>query len=727
MPDAHHTADAMSIGDIYYLLFRHKWMIIIFSLLGVVASLVVLLRTPGVYESEAALLVRYVSDTTVMDVVATGERITTPGRGGENIINSEIAILSSRDLIEKVIDEMGVSRFTLDSTNAMDRALIAENVVSAIKIVVPKNSNVIRIAFDAPTPAVAQEFLRRLTGSYLQKHIDIHRASGTYEFLAQQTDQLRSKLSETEEELRKLKYAEGIVSIEETKKSAAQRTEELTKGLDELETALAAANARAEVMRPLLTATGGSRTTAVYVASEANEAAPALKARLLRLQQKETELMSAYTADSFPVKSIREQIEETKRLLDGEKPTGTTSNVVSSGPATNFLPELVEEQANIAALQAKLGVQRELLARVLVEAKKVDSVEARIVQLQRSKELQEANYKYFCQSLEHARIDEALTSGRISNISIVQPATLPARKLRPNLPRNMGMALVLGIVCGLGLAVVKEYIIDHTIRNPGELPNLFSAPVVMSMPRLVDAGNLLPAGSRRVPLLLNAHEGEQVEEGKETGVGWTELRDLYDALRDRLLTLIGSNPEKMPYVLGITSCAKGSGVSTIAAGLAVALARNGDQRVVLLDANSEMAASTIFGINPTTGLVEIIPDGEGNTRVTQHSFFVAPTGEVEPRPVYASPAHRFAALIQYLRGTKTGFVIIDLPPVKEPGLTLRVGRLLDGVVLVIASEKVNRHVAERAKELLVQADAKIIGSILNKHRQYVPDWLYSNS
>jgi Mrp family chromosome partitioning ATPase len=67
-----------------------------------------------------------------------------------------------------------------------------------------------------------------------------------------------------------------------------------------------------------------------------------------------------------------------------------------------------------------------------------------------------------------------------------------------------------------------------------------------------------------------------------------------------------------------------------------------------------------------------------------------------------------------------------MPPVTETGLTLRISRLLNGVILVIAAEKVNRHVAEHAKEWLIQSDAKIIGSILNKRRQYVPNWLYSS-
>lgn len=725
MPDMHHTgsADFISIGDIYYLVFRHKGKIIVFSLLGVLAAVVVFIHTPAVYESEAALLVRYVTDTTVLDSVSTGERITSPGRGGENVINSEIAILSSRDLVEKVIDEMGVTRFSLVATNLLDRARIAEDVMSAIRIDAPKNSSVIKITFDGPTPVVAQEFLRRLTESYLQKHIEIHRAAGAYEFLSQQTDQLRSRLSETEEELRKLKYSEGIVSIEETKKSVAQRADELTKGLDELETSLAAVKARAEVLRPMVSSAVGGHTATVSVASGADEAMPAARARLLRLQQKEAELLAAYTPESLPVKNIREQIADVQRVLDGGKPIVPTGTVVAGVTESRGLPVLVEEQANIAELQAKITVQRELLNRVLAEAKKVDSVEARIVQLQRSKELQEANYRYFCQSLEHARIDEALNSGRISNIGIVQPATLPSKKLMLKLPRNMGLALALGVACGLGLAILKEYFVDHTIRKPSELPAILKVPLVMSLPALT-LDHALTTGGGHQRLLLNSHEGQQNGDARHASEEQAELRDLYDALRDRLMTLIGPNPRTTPFILGITSCAQGSGVSTIAAGLALALARNGDQRVVLLDANTDSAVPTIFGVNPTTGIVEMTPDGTGNTTVMQHSLYVVPSGEEERKPLHPSPAHRFAALIQNLKGSKASFVVIDLPPVKETGLTLRIGRLLDGVVLVVAAEKVNRHVAAHAKDWLLQSDAKLIGSILNKRRQYVPDWLY---
>lgn len=715
--------DSPSLGDVYYLLFRHKGKIIFCTLLGVFASVAVFFLTPVVYPSEAKLLVRYVSDTTVLDPASNRERITAPGRGGENVINSEIEILTSRDLIEKVMDEMGIARFSFSSTNTLDRARIVENIVAALNVEVPKNSNIIRIVFDGPDPIVSRDFLKHLTEFYLQKHIEIHRSAGAYEFLSQQTDQLRARLSETEEELRKLKFTENIVSVEETKKNVAQRTEELIKGLGELEASLAAAKARNDVLRPLLLTENAGRTSWVTASSAPNLATQTLKARLSRLQQRETELLTAYTPDSIPLRSLRQQIRETQALIDADPPSVTTNTAVTPSLSPNTMPALIEAQADVAALQAKISIQTGLLSRAVTAAQKVNDVETRIVQLQRSKELQEDNYKYFCQSLEHARFDEALDSGKISNISIVQPATLPAEKMRPKLPRNMGLTLLLGIVFGLGLSLVQERVIDHSIRHPAELQAILQTPLLMSVPLLDRRHAALQSGQgRKSALLLNAHNGQ---DGTVSQEAQADMRDLYDALRDRLLTRLGQSvPDGKPYILGMTSCKQGAGVSTIAAGLALALARHGDHRILLIEANADSDVPALFGVNPGAGLVEMATDGDGNTAVAQHSLYLVPSGDPETRQAPTSRAHRYAALIQHAREGKASFVIVDMPPVTETSLTLRISRLLDGVVLVVAAEEVNRHVADHARELLLQSNAPLIGSILNKRRQYVPDWLY---
>ncbi|MEI8139844.1 MAG: polysaccharide biosynthesis tyrosine autokinase [bacterium] len=716
------ASDALCIGDIYYLLFRHKGKILAFIMLGVIAAAAVFVLTPPVYRSEASLLVRYVTDTTVLDSASMGERITSPARGGENVINSEIEILLSHDLVEKVLDDMGFSQFMPTKTNRFDRARTASKIRSRLSIEVPKSSNIINISFDGPDPSTSQEFLKRLTEAYLQKHIEIHRAAGAYEFLSEQTDQLRARLSETEEELRKLKYSEGVVSVEDTKKSISHRMEELTRQLGELESSSAAAKARVEVMGSVRPNTGPGQTSIVWVTTTNNVTARSLETKLQRERQRESELLSVYTADSIPVKSLREQIAETERQLSGEAPSPVTNSMMSGVSAPEDRSSLIEAQANMAELQARIAVHKDILVRTVDEARRIDAVESKIVQLERSKELREANYKYFCQSLEHARIDEALNSGRISNIGIVQPATLPSEKLRVKLPQNMAIALFLGIMGGLSLAVFKEYFLDQTLRKPAEVKAALRVPLLMTMPWAKEALQFIRVGQRGALELPSARERDRVAHDHSEPAGQIGLNDYFEVLRERLMTEIGIVPS-VPCVLGVTSCARGAGVSTVAAGLALAFARSGDHRVVLVNGDSDTMVPQIFGVNPVTGLTEMLADAEGNTAVTQHNHYVVPSRDtVSPFSSSGSAAH-FGGLIQYLRNSQAGFVIVDLPPVSETSLTLRVGRMLDGVVMVIAAEKVNRHVAEHVKELLVRSDAKIIGAILNMQRQYVPEWV----
>jgi uncharacterized protein involved in exopolysaccharide biosynthesis/Mrp family chromosome partitioning ATPase len=698
--------DSLSVGDIYTLLFRHKGTILTGSALGLLAAVILFLLSSDVYRSEARLLVRYVTEATVLDPEATGDRMISPGRGGENVINSEIQILTSRDLVEKVVDDMGVVRFAVGATNPVNRIRTAELIQRRLRIEVPKNSNIIVITFDGPDPLVAQEFLRRLTDAYLARHVEVHRSVGAYEFLSQQTDQLRSRLAETEEELRKIKYSEGIVSIEESKKNAATRIEELTKGLGELDASLAASLARVEFFKGLpaarrvMMAQGLSATT--------NPAGLEVALRLQRLRQKEAELLALYTADSIPVSTLREQIRETLRGLEASRGVAQTNTAAASAGnlAEPELPDpLTEERATIAALQAKMAVHKERLKQAVEEARRIDSVEAKIVQLQRSKELQEANYKYFSQSLEHARIDDALNAGKISNISIVQPATRPTLPLRLDLVKRMGLALFLGVALGLGLAMAREYLFDHTIRSASELAARIPYPVLASVP-WVRAGRY-PRRSR----------------GEGPARPGANLQEYCEILRDRLLMSLGTEPPT-PCVVGVTSCARASGVSTLAAGLSLELSRAGDGPVLLVNGGDGTGHPRLFGVNPFAGVTDVVAHPDGNTALVQRSMYLVPAEEDAAEGNGATPAQRFAQLIAFARQGNSRFAVVDLPPVDETSVALRVGRLLDGVILVLASERVNRYAAGHARELLERSGVRIIGTILNLRRQYVPDWLY---
>ena len=179
---------------------------------------------------------------------------------------------------------------------------------------VPLRSSVIRIYFDAKEPALAQDVLRSLVTHYLRKHIEIHRSAGAYDFLSQQTDQVRARLAETEEELRRIKNEAGIVSVEDAKRSLLTRMAELVRELQEAEGTLAASDAKWNMLHPLMPS---NRDVAASTLSETNDSAQYVRGyeKLARLQDREMQLQVTFTDDSIPVQNIRAQIDEIEKSL----------------------------------------------------------------------------------------------------------------------------------------------------------------------------------------------------------------------------------------------------------------------------------------------------------------------------------------------------------------------------------------------------------------------------
>ena len=100
------SGSTVSIGDIYFILFRHKWKIIVLSLLGFVGAYALITMFPREYSSQARLFIRYVQEDNKPGPGGDGA-IRSHGSRGENILAGEIAIVQSLDLAQKAADLYG--------------------------------------------------------------------------------------------------------------------------------------------------------------------------------------------------------------------------------------------------------------------------------------------------------------------------------------------------------------------------------------------------------------------------------------------------------------------------------------------------------------------------------------------------------------------------------------------------------------------------------------------
>jgi uncharacterized protein involved in exopolysaccharide biosynthesis len=217
----------MSLSDIYYTLFRHKWRILLCTLAGAVLAAAIYFLHPPPYRSEAKLFVRYVvTDGRAPAPPGDEAKAKSPDKSGETILDSEQEILTSLDLSRQVAEVVGPERILGDGLADLDSA--AASVRKSLTVEIPPQSSIIRIEYRHPDPDVVQPVLRELIARYLKLHVDIHRATGMVgEFLGQETEQLRGRLARTEAELRDTTKKAGVISIDDARREAADETARL--------------------------------------------------------------------------------------------------------------------------------------------------------------------------------------------------------------------------------------------------------------------------------------------------------------------------------------------------------------------------------------------------------------------------------------------------------------------------------------------------------------------
>jgi uncharacterized protein involved in exopolysaccharide biosynthesis/Mrp family chromosome partitioning ATPase len=731
----------VTLGDIYFVLFRHKWKIIFCSAAGFLAAIVFFLLNPPPYQSDAMLFIRYVVDSRSVNPTANNSTTTSMDEMGESIMNSEMNILSSFDLDLEVATNIGPERI-LAATGGGNDPIKAANVVRrGLTVDAPSRSSVLHIVFHHPDPTIVQPVLREIIGDYLEKHLEVHQSVGTSDdFLTEETSRLRSQIAQTESELLAAKTNAGIISVEEAEKSYSEEIAKIQEQLFQAETDLAE---RQAAVAPEMAGTTNATNTTALAQTPASQISEYQKicARLDFLKNRENDYLTklGYTEENKLVEEVDGQINETTKLktgLEGKYPALAALYVPSSNLETQQM-SASGGLDQLMALQSKVKVLKGQLAHIQTEAAEVSEAESKISDLQRKKQIQEGNYQYFATSLEQARIDEALGPGRVSNISAIQTPSPPFKDHSKKL-KTMLVMVVAGVLGGMAWAFLLEFYFDRSVKRPIEVEARLKIPLFLSIPDIGGSAqkNLAQAAQRK-QLRFNGGEASAKSGGPSPAeasgleiVSWEAgsfLNQFYDALRDRLVVYFENiNLTRKPKLVAVTSTDRGSGVSTIASGLAASLSETGDGRVLLVSMDHQGgAAQQFFHGKPACKLDDALEGGKRDNALVQENLYVVEEGSNTEKLQRILPK-RFASLVPKLKASDYDYIIFDMPPVSQTSITSRLAGFMDMMLLVIESEKTDREMVQQATALLAQSKANV-GAVLNKTKKYVPTRLHQES
>jgi Mrp family chromosome partitioning ATPase len=244
----------------------------------------------------------------------------------------------------------------------------------------------------------------------------------------------------------------------------------------------------------------------------------------------------------------------------------------------------------------------------------------------------------------------------------------------------------------------------------------------MTIPDMKQSGHrsLIGAAAGRAPLQLNAAAGAGNLMEVATGDREHPMRRFYEGLRNRLIVHFEIwNLKHKPKLVAVTSCGRGAGVSSTAAGLAASLSETGDGSVLLVDMNCERGAAQHFiKGKAVSGLETALTSPVKSSDLIHTNLYAMDDNPGRDLLPEALP-RRFATLMPKFKASNYDFIIFDMPPVSQTSVTARIAGFMDMVLLVIESEKTNQDVVKRANALLAESNAKV-RAVLNKTRNYVP-------
>ena len=177
----------------------------------------------------------------------------------------------------------------------------------------------------------------------------------------------------------------------------------------------------------------------------------------------------------------------------------------------------------------------------------------------------------------------------------------------------------------------------------------------------------------------------------------------------------------------VTSSDKNEGKTTTVSNLAVSFA-NLNKKILLIDCDlRNPSIHKMFRLNNIYGLTDILAKDRAVDKCIQktelENLYVLTAGAIPPNPAEILSSEKMKNLIEDLKNMYD-YIFIDTPPI---GLVTDAGALssfIDGVVLVVKSESVEKKYLEETKKKLDAVDARILGAILNSYKSEQKDYNY---
>lgn len=436
----------MNLIQFLLILKARKTLIAISLMLTVIIVGIVSVFMPKVYTATASLVVNVRGGDPVTGAAMPSQLI--PG-----YLATQVDIISSHNVALKVVDALKLAPSAAAAKGADPTAHMslrdaeANRLLSQLDVKPSRESSVLYVTYKSRDPQTASRIANAFVQAYIQTNLELKTqpARETAMWFDEQLDELRSNLAEAQMRLSKYQQSRGIVSLDDKLDTENAR-------LAELSTQLVVAQAQTFGSRSLQSTVSSSSPSVVN-----NQLIQGLKSELARAQARLGNLAERVGKNYPEYQRTEAEVASLRSQLRSE--IGVTQQSLHNS--------LNAAQQQEGALRAALAAQKDKVLSLNAE-RDGGAVLAREV---------EGAQKLYDQALQ--RYGQTRMEGHAgqTEIAVLSAAVIPSAPASPRVGLNMALAVALGTLLGIGLALLRE-MTDRRVRSAYDLVAVLGAPVL---------------------------------------------------------------------------------------------------------------------------------------------------------------------------------------------------------------------------------------------------------
>lgn len=662
-------------------LFAHRWVIVLLTLGAALAAAVYVFTRAPLYSATARLQIRQESGRYIMLSGSAAAPVYSE-QELSNLLRSHVTrIYSGTTLFDTLRYLKERYNVTPNPTELMSGLTVAQQEPDFISITVTHT-----------VPARAALFANAIASTYQSRNTDEARreARAAQTHIRQQLSEIRADLSRVEEEMKPLKIRNRSPWNYEGDMASALAIAGYEDQAHQAEMEAAALRSRVRTLRNQLAAHPRFRS---YERPSEDPLLVGLRQEKVNLEVQLAKLRADYRENDPRVLAMQDKLNAIDAQIQQRARTAFKTTVTEEDPNYSMLAsQLFMAENSMAEAEAKALALRNLANQRRAQSPRVTEDEMKLARLQRRRDVLQRAETTLLERLEEERINESRQLGSVDIVDFARPSNRP---VSPRPEKTIPLAAAVGLLVGIGLAILREYLGSSIVHTTDDLAVATGAAPLGFIP----ASRQLRSTANYLPVLTNPGGA------------------LAEAVHNIRASLKFATLDAPAKTIVVSSAGTGEGKTLMAADLATAMALAG-QRVILVDGDLRRPKlHTIFDLERIPGLTDILGDGIGVDEVLQatqtNNLKVITAGSPVASPSVLLESPRTAELIEKL-ASAADVVIFDSAPVMAVSDTILLASKTDGIILVTEQSRVAKSALTEVRRMCDMARVRILGAVMNK-------------